>query len=371
MIQLSNAFGTRGVRVVGAGAYVPPRAVSNEHITQAIPGWSAEWIAEKTQIRERRFLWDLNPESGVTTAPVALAGEPVNNTDMCEAALRRAMQMAGIEGHELDAVFVVTCTPDRVNFSHDAMEVHRRVGCRPDCFGLQIDDGCGGTPYVTDMVYKMIRSGAIRTAAVIGSAFTSALVDRDVWSGDVASAPGRKRLPAAFGAYVFGDGAGAVILRGDGRPGEGIISSMSGNDYLQLVIRRAGGLESRMAPVANRADEAFVVDGHLVARSYPTYMNACIDGVLAEQPELAPLVQRYYFHQPNKRLMDTFVRQSGLPADRVACNVDRYGNTSAAGMLILLAEDLEQGIVQLGRGDLVLIAAVGANVHYGAQLIRL
>ena len=371
MIQITNAFGTRAVRVIGAGAYVPPRAVDNDRITQAIPGWSADWIAEKTQIRERRFLWELDPQAGVTVAPPATAGEPVNNTDMCEAALRKAIAMAGIDGSEIDAVFVVTCTPDRVNFSYDAMEVHRRLGCRPDTYALMIDDGCGGTPYIIDMVYKMIRSGAIGTAAVVGSAFTSALVDREVWTGDVESGPGRKRLPAAFGAYVFGDGAGAVILRGDGRPGEGILSSMSGNDYLQLVLRRVGGLDDRARTEHNPADRAFVVDGQLVARSYPQYMNAAIDTVLADRPELKEKVQRYYFHQPNKRLMDHYVRAAGLPADRVACNVDRYGNTSAAGMLILLAEDLEQGVVQIGRGDLVLIAAVGANVHYGAQLIRL
>jgi len=371
MIQITNAFGTRAVRVIGAGAYVPPRAVNNAHITQAIPGWSADWIAEKTQIRERRFLWELDPQAGVTVAPPATAGEPVCNTDMCEAALRGAIGMAGIEGSEIDAVFVVTCTPDRVNFSYDAMEVHRRLGCRPDAYALMIDDGCGGTPYIIDMVYKMIRSGAIHTAAIVGSAFTSALVDREVWTGDVDSGAGRKRLPAAFGAYVFGDGAGAVILRGDGRPGEGILKSMSGNDYLQLVVRRAGGLESRMGHETNPADAAFVVDGHLVARSYPMYMNACLDAVLEERPELRDQVRRYYFHQPNKRLMDHYVRGAGLPADRVACNVDRYGNTSAAGMLILLAEDLEAGVVKLGGGDLVLIAAVGANVHYGAQLIRL
>ena len=371
MIQIHPRFETRAVRVIGAGAYVPPRAVGNADITRAIPGWSAEWIAEKTEIRERRFLWELDAEAGVTVAPPATSTEPACNTDMCEAALRSALEMAGIDGADLDAVFVVTCTPDRVNFSYDAMEVHRRVGCRPDAYALMIDDGCGGTPYVMDMVYRMIRSGAIHTAAVIGSAFTSSLVDREVWTGDVESGPGRKRLPAAFGAYVFGDGAGAVVLRGDGRPGEGIVSSMSGNDYLQLVIRRAGGLEHRLSPVDNPADEAFVVDGQLVARSYPQYMRACIDGVLQECPELAGQVKRYYFHQPNKRLMDHFVRQAGLPADRVACNVDRYGNTSAAGMLILLAEDLDQGVVRLGSGDLVMIAAVGANVHYGGQLIRL
>ena len=371
MIQLPLHFGSRSVRVVGAGAYVPTRVVDNAHITRAIPGWSADWIEEKTQIRERRFLWDVDAEAGVALAPPLTSTEPRSNTDMCEAALRAALEMAGMDGARLDAVFVVTCTPDRVNFSHDAMEVHRRVGCRPDAYGLLIDDGCGGTPYVMDMVYRMIRGGAIRTAAVIGSAFTSALVDREVWSGDVEPAPGRKRLPAAFGAYVFGDGAGAVILQGDAGTDAGILASFSGNDYLQLVIRRAGGIENRLSGAATRTDEAFVVDGQLVARSYPTYMRACMDAVLAERPELAAEVRRYYFHQPNKRLMDHFVRQAGLPPERVACNVDRYGNTSAAGMLILLAEDLEQGVVRLGGGDLVLIAAVGANVHYGAQLIRL
>ena len=370
MIQISAQFTSRSVRLIGAGAYVPPNAVDNDLITRAIPGWSADWIAEKTAIRERRFLWAVDGEAGVAVAPPA-TDAPACNTDMCEAALRRALDSAGVEGSELDALFVVTCTPDRVNFSHDAMEVHRRLGCRADAYALLIDDGCGGTPYVMDMVYRMIRSGAIQTAAIVGSAFTSALVDRAVWSGDVESQPGRKRLPAAFGAYVFGDGAGAVVLRGDGRPGPGIVSSMAGNDYLQLVIRRAGGLEARQAAAPNPADDAFVVDGRLVARSYPVYMRACIDGVLADHPELRDQVKRYYFHQPNKRLMDHFVAQEGLPADRVACNVDRYGNTSAAGMLILLAEDLEQGTVRLGSGDLVMIAAVGANVHYGAQLIRL
>ncbi|HYH79662.1 MAG TPA: hypothetical protein VEX86_07685, partial [Longimicrobium sp.] len=259
MIQVTNAFGTRAVRVIGAGAYVPPHAITNAQITDAIPGWTADWIAEKTEIRERRFLWALDAQAGVTVAPPATDTGPACNTDMCEMALRRAIEMAGIEGSEIDAVFVVTCTPDRVNFSYDAMEVHRRLGCRPDAYALMIDDGCGGTPYIIDMVYKMIRSGAIGTAAIIGSAFTSALVDREVWTGDVESTPGRKRLPAAFGAYVFGDGAGAVILRGDGKPGEGILSSFSGNDYQQLVVRRAGGLEARMRGDINPADAAFVV----------------------------------------------------------------------------------------------------------------
>lgn len=370
MIQLpASFFAPKGVRVIGAGAYVPPRAIDNECITAAIPGWSAERIEEKTHIRERRFLWDLDPQTGVAVAPPQ--GEPACNTDMCEIALRRALDMAGIDAAELDAVFLVTCTPDRVNFSYDAMEVHRRLGCRTDAYALTVDDGCGGTPYMIDMAYRMIRGGACGTIAIIGSACTSALVDREVWSGEVEPAPGRKPLSAAFSMYVFGDGAGAVILRGDASPGEGVLASLSGNDYQELVLRRAGGNFQRLHGLNSRSEEAFTVDGLLVARSYRTYMKQCIDGVLDQRPDLADDVKRYYFHQPNKRLMDSFVADMKLPPERVACNVDRYGNTSAAGMLILLAEDLEAGVVELGRGDLVMVAAVGANVHYGAQLIRL
>jgi 3-oxoacyl-[acyl-carrier-protein] synthase III len=373
MIQLPVSFTTsRSVRLVGAGAYVPPRVVDNHRMAQAIPGWSPDRIEEKTSIRERRFLWDVDPQSGVAVAPPLTDEGPRSNTDMCEIALRRALDMAAMDPAELDAVFVVTCTPDQLNFSYDAMEVHRRLGCRPDCFALVIDDGCGGTPYVLDMVYKMVRSGAIETAAVIGSAFTSSLVDREVWTGEVEPAPGKKPLSAVFGMYVFGDGAGAVVLRGErdngSGGGAGIVASMSGNDYQELIIRRVGTAHPEgITP----ADRAFVVNGQLVARSYPVFMRQALDAILGERPDLAAQVRRYYFHQPNKRLMDRFVADAGLPPERVACNVDRYGNTSAAGMLILLAEDLENGVVELGSGQLVVIAAVGANVHYGAQLIRL
>jgi len=118
-------------------------------------------------------------------------------------------------------------------------------------------------------------------------------------------------------------------------------------------------------------DHAFVVDGLQVARTYPVFMKKCIDGVLGQDRALAPDVKRWYFHQPNKRLMDSFVEREALPRERVACHVERHGNTSAAGMLILLAEDLRDGAVAMGSGDLVLLAAIGANVNYGAQLVRL
>jgi 3-oxoacyl-[acyl-carrier-protein] synthase III len=204
------------------------------------------------------------------------------------------------------------------------------------------------------------------------------MLNREVFACSVEPAPGRKPIPSFFSMYVFGDGAGAVILRGDGGPcsdappEDGILASTSGNDYMDLVYRRAGGaLKLPFQGEVNPADHTFVVDGQLVAKSYPLFMQRCLDDVLADHPDLRGEIKRYYFHQPNKRVMDRFIEDAGLPAERVAFNVDRYGNTSAAGMLILLAEDLQAGVVKLGSGDVVVIAAVGANVHYGAQLVRL
>ncbi len=362
------------IRFAGAGAFVPSRVITNERIARAFPGWSAERIEEKTGIRERRYLWDID-EQGTAIAPPESEHPPLfpaSNTDMCEVALRRALASSGLEARELDALFVVTCTPDELNFNHDAMALHQRLGCRTDTFALVVDDGCGGTPYIIDMVRKMMEGGRFKTVAVVASTLSSPQLRREVYTDEVTPSPGRKPLNAYLSAYVFGDGAGAVVLRADGREGSGILASMSGNAHAELVIRRGGGMmrlpyQGRTRP----ADLAFVVDGPRVAESYPLYMRQCIDAVLAEHPALRSEVARYYFHQPNKRLMEHFIQVAGLPAQRVALNVDRYGNTSAAGMLVLLAEDLESGRVRLGSGDLVLVAAVGANVHYGAQLVRL
>jgi 3-oxoacyl-[acyl-carrier-protein] synthase III len=364
---------SKSVQVVGAGAFVPTRRITTERMARAIPGWPAERIAEKTGVTERRFLWDFDEKTGRAIPPPTDANfYPANNTDMCEAALGRALDMARLSATDLDAIFVVTCTPDELNFSHDAMELHRRLGCREDAYALVLDDGCGGTPYVIDLARKMIAGGQFRTIAVVASAFTSSLLDREVYTSEL-ELEGGKTINAFLSMYVFGDGAGAVILRAsDTASGAGILKSVAGTAHSDLVIRRGGG-NTRLPYHAScrPVDHAFVVDGLKVAQSYPTYMKRCMSAALEGNEHLEPEIKRYYFHQPNKRLMDHFVARAGLPAHKVACHVDTRGNTSAAGMLILLADDLEAGVVRMGSGDLVMIAAVGANVHYGGQLIRL
>ncbi|MBA3499545.1 MAG: 3-ketoacyl-ACP synthase, partial [Deltaproteobacteria bacterium] len=126
-------------RIVAAGAFLPERAISNERLVKAIPGWQPEKIALKTGILERRFLWDFDDETGRAIVPKDGSIWPRTNTDMCEAALRQALERGDVKPSEIDAIFVVTCTPDELNFSHDAVVLHQRLGCRADAMALVID----------------------------------------------------------------------------------------------------------------------------------------------------------------------------------------------------------------------------------------
>ena len=357
-------------RVIGVGHFVPERVITNEKIARAIPGWDAERILEKTGIRERRFLWDFDPVTGTAIPPPD--GEPlypITNSDMCEVAARQALAMAELPASSVDAVFLVTCTPDELNFSHDAMELHRRLGLRRDAYTMVIDDGCGGTPYVIDLARKMLQAGALKNVLVVASAFTWPLVHRRTYTAELTPTPGAKGFSGYLSMYVFGDAAGAIVLRGDDGEAGRIVSSMSMNDYDELVFRRGGGALKHMHQGrASDAELAFVVNGPLVARSYPELMSACLHEVLEGSGHTVGEVERFYFHQPNRRVLDLFMRRAGLPPEKVAVNVDRYGNTSAAGMLVLLSEDVQDGVVRLGGRQLTLMAAVGANVHAGAQL---
>jgi 3-oxoacyl-(acyl-carrier-protein) synthase III len=356
----------KSVRYVGAGAYVPPRVVKNDRITKAIPGWSAERIEQRTGIRERRFLWDFDEETGKALPPPSDADGPRSNTDMAEVAVRRALDVAGLRPADLDGLYLVTTTPDQLNFCHDAVELHRRLGCRSDAIAMVIDSGCGGAVYVADVARKLILSGQARTIAVVASTFASAYLDREVFTAQM---PGNRRICAFLSMYMFGDGAGAIVLRGDEGSRLGVVASNAGTDHPQLVIHTGGGAQIQPSR-ATVADHAFFVDGPTVARAYPEYMARAVDGLRSAVPEVMPDVRRYYLHQANKLVLLGFAERAAIPAERVPVNVDRYGNTSAASTLLLFAEDVASGRVQLGSGEPVLFAAVGAGVHFGGQVVR-
>jgi len=359
----------RSVRVVGAGGFVPRRVVSNERLARAIPGWSARRIEERTGIEERRYLWDFDEEAGkAIPPPPEETCWPRGNVDMAEVALVQALERAEVPASELDAIFLVTSTPDEVNFSRDAVELHRRIGAPPGALAIVVDSGCGGAVYVAELARKMILSGAARTVAICASTLASPYLDREIFTSEM---PGRKGINAFLSMYLFGDGAGAVLLRGDTAPGVGILASVAGTDHAELVVHRGGGAKLPPHTRASLADHAWYVDGRQVAVAYPLFMQRAVSECVGQRPDLAEEIGRYYLHQASKRTLMSFVERAGLPKERVPVNVNRYGNTSAASTLLLFSEDLAEGRVRFGSGEIVLFAAVGAGVHYGAHLVRL
>lgn len=358
------------VKIVGVGGHVPSLVVDNERLVKAIPGWPAERIAEKTGIRERRYLWDFDEATG-RTIPPAVIEDPGPAVQIAEPALREALAMAGLAPEELDGLIVTTCTPDQTNFSHDALVLHRRLGMRPEAFALVHDDGCGGALFHLAMAREWILGGQRRTIAIVGLNMISPLLDRDAYTRTLTH-DGRE-LGAYLTFYLFGDGAGAIILRGEPEGGpSGVVSSFAANEHVDLVIRRGGGGMWPAHPGrAEYSDPAFYVDGKLVASCFEPYLQRAIDGALARSGLALADISRFYLHQANKRVLEAFVERAGIPRERVAMHMERYGNITTAGTLVLLAEDLRAGKVALGSGEPILMAAIGAGAQCAAHVIRL
>ncbi|MEZ4428243.1 MAG: 3-oxoacyl-[acyl-carrier-protein] synthase III C-terminal domain-containing protein [Nannocystaceae bacterium] len=358
------------VTIAGAGAYLPPHIIDNERLVKAIPGWSAARIAEKTGIRERRYLWDFDEEEGRTIPPSSIA-DPGPTAQVCEPALREALAMARLDPCELDGLIVTTCTPDQTNFSHDALLLHRRIGMRPEAFALVHDDGCGGAMFHLAMAREWLLGGQRRTIAIVGANVISPLLCRDTYTRTLAH--NGAELGAYLTFYLFGDGAGAIILRAEPeRRDSGIVASYAANEQVDLVIRRGGG---NMWPAhpgrLERSDPAFYVDGRKVAACFEPLLTRAIDGALERAGLGLHDIERFYLHQANKRVLEAFVDKAGIPRERVAMHMERYGNITTAGTLVLLAEDLRAGRVRLGGGAPVLMAAIGAGAQCAAHVIRL
>jgi 3-oxoacyl-(acyl-carrier-protein) synthase III len=358
------------VEIMGAGHFVPDRIVTNDEICRMVPGWPPDKLEAKTGIQERRFLWEMDMQSGYPIEPTG-EGAIRSGVDMSQIALERALKMAGIEASDLDALLLVTCTPDEINFGSDAMHLVDRMGIRRDARILQFDSGCGGALYYLNEACAPVESGRSRNVALIAHNLTSALVDRDMYTKYVLDEDGRK-LFAYLSPYIFGDGAGALVLGPCTDPDRGFVSSWGQHRLVEYMRREGGGgLKPPHSPRTRKVDHAFIIDGKLVAKEFPIFMEKAIKGVLDGHEHLFPQIERFYLHQANMRLVEGFAKAARLPMDRVPMHMDRYGNTSAAGTLILFAEDLEAGNVSLGSGQLVLFAAIGAGAHYGAHLIRL
>lgn len=340
------------IRIAGTGSLVPDGVIPNNVIASLVTRHDkdkgADWAFEKLGIRERRFM----------TALDAQTGRPVASTDeinIAEAAAREAIDDAGLSPRKIDGLWYVTCTQprERQHFSLMAHELHRRLGLPSHATSLEMDAGCGGALHAIAHARHMLLGSGADTMLVVASNGPSKFYAD--WEAYVASG-------AWLSMYIFGDGAGAVVLRVTHQDnGPGIIGAYTAVDPAEPLM------EFRLAPGAELP--VYYIDGRAVAATFGIYARRALTELQRLYRFDFADIARFYFHQVNGRILQRFVDEMGIPSAKVATHVERYGNMAAAATLVLLDEDRRAGVVR--EGDLCVFCTVGAGAQYGAMLVRL
>lgn len=342
---------TTKIGLAGSGSFLPSTVISNGDIARLIgrDDKDADWAVAKLGITERRFMTRLDS----TGRPLSEADE----LDMAEQAAREAIANSGMAPDEVDGVWYVSCTQfghRRHHFSRSALMLQQRLGLRNDSITLEMDAGCGGALHAMVLGSQLISGKGMDNMLIVASNGPSRYY-KD-WEAYVAS---DEWLPM----YIFGDGAGATMLRRTRgiESGSEIIASTIGNDPSQPLMY--------YEPAPNHADPIYMIDGRGVAVGFGVYAKRALDDLRKAVPFDWSDVSRFYFHQVNGEILRKFVAKMDIPIEKVAMHVDRYGNIAAASTLVLIDEDRKQGRIQ--DGDLCVICAVGAGAQYGAILARL
>ena len=319
--------------IAGCGAYLPERRLSNDDLA-ALHGLetSDAWIRDRTGIGFRHM-----------AAPDETA------SDMGAAAARDALAHAGVDAAEVDAILVATSTPDSA-FPATAVRIQAKIGATRG-FAFDMAAACTGFVYALAVADSLIRSGQARCVLVIGTEVYSRILD---W--------------ADRGTCVlFGDGAGAVLLRAEESAGRvqdrGILSChLHADGRFGDILHIDGGAGSTGGAGLLR------MAGKEVFRHAVTKLAAVVDEALAANGLGHADVRWLVPHQANARIIEAMGRKLNLPAERVVVTVDRHANTSAASIPLALCEARRDG--RIADGDLVVMEAIGGGLTWGAALAR-
>jgi 3-oxoacyl-[acyl-carrier-protein] synthase-3 len=301
---------------------------------QALVDTSDEWIRERTGIGERRIA---APEESTCTLAVLAA--------------REAMERAGVAAADLDLIILATCTPDYGNVPATASVIQDALGARR-AGAFDLNAVCSGFLYGLAIGSQFILNGVYQNVLLIGAEVLSRIVDWQDRSTCV----------------VFGDAAGAVVLRPTDEPG-GLLSFVLGNEgagasYLTVP---AGGTRLPASAETVRKRLHFVkMDGREVFRLVTTLVPEAVLQALTRAGLTVHDVDLLIPHQANARIIDAATRRLGISENLVFSNVERYGNTSAASIPVALCEALEQG--RVSPGDTIVLAGFGAGLTWGAAV---
>ena len=318
---------TRRSIILGTGSALPPRRVTNAELAERVET-SHEWIVARTGIEARHIAAD-----GETTATLATE------------AARKALAAAGIDAGQIGLIVLATATPDQT-FPASATRVQTALGI-DDCIAFDVQAVCTGFLYALSIADNMVKGGMADHALVIGSETFSRILD---WE-DRAT------------CVLFGDGAGAVVLKAEEAGDKGILATRLHADGRHNDLLYVDGGVSTTGTVGKLRMKGKEVFRHAVVN-----LADVLNEVLAASGHKAEEVDWVVPHQANKRILDATAKKLGLDPDRVVVTVDQHANTSAAS--VPLAFDVAVRDGRIRRGDLVVLEAMGGGFTWGAAVVR-
>ena len=320
-------------RIVGSGGCLPPRVVSNNDLASELATrqieTSDQWITERTGIRQRH-----------------LADKGVKTSTLATEAARRALEDAGVTANEVDLIIVATSTPDFV-FPSTACLVQANLGNK-GAAAFDVQAVCSGFVYGLTTADSFIRAGRARCALVIGAEVFSSILD---WSDRST-------------CVLFGDGAGAVVLKASDAPG--IIAAELHADGSQMNILCAAG---NVAFGQVTGDPFLRMDGQAVFKQAVTVLDRSARSVTEKSGFALSDIDWLIPHQANLRILTFLAKKLDIPVEKVVITVDQHANTSAAS--IPLAFDVARRDGRIQPGQLVLMQGVGGGFTWGSVLVRM
>lgn len=340
---MPNAF------ISGTGFYVPPRVVTNDDLIALGVDTTNDWIVQRTGIEARRY-----------------AQEGVGSSDLALPAARDALERAGLKARDLDLIVFATLSPEMA-FPGSGVLLQQKLGLcdgpEPKFVGaLDVRNQCSGFLYGLHVANGLVKSGGARHVLVVGAETHSAAIDISTRGRTVSS--------------LFGDGGGAVVLSAT-EENRGVRGTWLGADgrYAEMLCQKVWDIRKR----------PFIpVDASGVGQVAPEFMYAQMDGRTVfkhavEKMCLAVMeacwathtdpkaIDLFFFHQANMRINQYVAKQLSLPDEKVVHNIQRYGNTTAATLPILLAEAEREG--RLKRGMRIALVAFGSGFTWGSAII--
>jgi 3-oxoacyl-[acyl-carrier-protein] synthase III len=348
-----------GFELIGTGHYVPGSPVPNERLSKVMDT-SDDWIFQRSGIRQRHF-----------------AGEGEAASDFAFEASKRALEAAKITPQDLDYIIFATMTPDYV-FPGSGAVLGAKLGIE-GVPALDIRQQCAAMIFSLQLVDGLIKSGVAKTILVVGAEAHAGFMPWEDWD-IVDGKSDRDATPEARAranehralAVLFGDGAGALIFRATDRDA-GLVASKVHTDgrFAETLYVPGGGFRTRPYWKANHWDEQAHIprmDGRELFKFAVTKLPETARALCKETNTPIEKIDWFLAHQANYRINKYVREQLGVPEEKMPMNIDRFGNTSAGTIPILIDECTRAG--KLKKGELNMLLGLGAGIHWGCALVR-